>query len=205
MNTCTYSFEEKAWAGGFSTVAGIDEVGRGALFGPVVACALVLRPELRVEGLNDSKQLTARQRERLAMELQGRGALAWGISEASAAEIDATNVLAASRLAMTRAVNRLALRGVEPDYLLVDALRLDLPIRQEPVIHGDALSASIAAASIVAKVWRDALMDALDAVFPLYGLKGHKGYGTKEHLKALREHGPTRFHRMTFKGVKDGN
>lgn len=187
-------FEKQAWAQGCRMVAGVDEVGRGALFGPVVAAAVVLDPGDRIRGLNDSKQLPACERERLNRHIQKR-ALAWAVAAEDAAAIDAYNILQASRRAMLAAVQSLPL---VPDGLLIDAVRLDWPGRQSAIIHGDARSMSIAAASIVAKVFRDALMQTWDAVFPVYRLGSNKGYGTPEHLAALERWGPTPLHRRSF-------
>jgi ribonuclease HII len=179
-------------------VAGVDEVGRGCLFGPVFAGAVILDPAKPVRGLNDSKQLDADRREVLAERIRER-ALAWAIGAADCFEIDRINVLQASRLAMKRAVEKLSVR---PDYLLVDACTVDLPIEQKSLIRGDARSQSIAAASIVAKVARDAAMVEWDAVFPGYGIGRHKGYYTPEHVTAIRELGPTWLHRYSFDPVR---
>lgn len=183
---------------GFRCIAGIDEVGRGCLAGPVVAAAVVLHPERPVRGLRDSKLLTARERERLAAEIR-RKAVATSIGEAEAPEIDAVNILRATLLAMRRAVERLP---VGPDYLLVDALRIPgVDVPQEGIVHGDRLVGSIAAASIIAKVHRDALMLSLDKEHPGYGFDRHKGYGTPRHFDALQRLGPCPQHRTTFRGV----
>lgn len=194
---CGTRYEKQAWAEGWSTVAGVDEVGRGALFGPVVAAAVILNPEDRIRGLNDSKLLPAAERERLSRHIQRR-ALAWSIAAEPAAAIDAINILEASRRAMLAAVAALP---VCPDGLLIDAVTLDWPGPQRPIIHGDALSVSIAAASIIAKVYRDALMQSWDAVFPAYHLGSNKGYGSPDHLAALARCGPTPLHRRSFAPV----
>lgn len=194
---CTLRYEKKAWESGAVRVAGVDEVGRGSLFGPVVAAAVILDPAYRVRGLRDSKLLPPERREVLAERIREH-AVAWAIAAVDAARIDQINIYQASRVAMRDAVGRLALA---PDHLLVDALRLDCEQRQDPIIHGDALSASIAAASILAKVERDRMMCEWDAVFPAYGLASHKGYSTPQHLAALREHGPTPLHRQSFAPV----
>ncbi len=178
-------------------MAGLDEAGRGSLFGPVVAAAVILSPDARLRGVRDSKELSPSRREELSCEIKGRAA-AWAVGEASAAEIDRINIYQASRLAMKRAV--LALR-VAPDFLLVDALRVDLPCPQRDLIKGDARSRTIAAASVVAKVHRDACMREWDELYPQYGLARGKGYGTPEHLAALAEFGPTPHHRFTFEPV----
>jgi len=194
---CTLRYEKKAWATGAVHVAGVDEVGRGSLFGPVVAAAVILDPAYRVRGLRDSKLLWAERREVLAERIRAH-ALAWAVAAVDAARIDQINIYQASRQAMREAVLLLALPA---DHLLVDAVRLDCELPQEAIIHGDALSASIAAASILAKVERDRMMCAWDAVFPAYGLASHKGYSTPQHLAALREHGPSPLHRQSFAPV----
>ena len=195
--SCGTRFERQAWRAGHRRVAGVDEVGRGALFGPVLAAAVVLDPAERIRGIRDSKQLSPQEREELAAEIRRR-ALAWAVGSVDAAEIDRINIYQASRLAMRKAV--LQLRP-PPDLLLVDALRLDLEIPQVPIVKGDALSISIAAASILAKVERDALMRKWDRVFPQYQLGRHKGYPTPAHQAKLREHGPTPLHRYSYAPV----
>jgi ribonuclease HII len=186
---------------GFQRIAGVDEVGRGALFGPVVAAAVILPErldELFDAGLKDSKQLTREERESLDGQIRGM-ALAVCVAEIDAATIDRVNIYQATRLAMLAAVQGLT---VVPDHLLIDAMRLDHPCRQTKLIYGDALSLSIAAASVVAKVHRDGLMRELDAVHPGYGLASHKGYGTPEHRRALTEFGPCALHRRSFAPVR---
>lgn len=194
---CTLRHEKNAWQSGAARVAGVDEVGRGSLFGPVVAAAVILDPAYRVRGLRDSKLLEAERREVLAERIR-QHAIAWAIAAVDAARIDQINIYQASRVAMREAVLLL-----EPtaDHLLIDAVRIDCELPQKAIIHGDALSASIAAASILAKVERDRLMREWDVVFPLYGLASHKGYSTPRHLEALREHGPSPLHRQSFAPV----
>ena len=182
---------------GARMVAGVDEVGRGSLFGPVVAAAVILRPEYRIRGLRDSKLLLADRREVLAEKIREH-CIAWSVAAVDAARIDQINIYHASRLAMREAVMSLQPAA---DHLLVDAMRIDCDLQQQKIIHGDALSASIAAASIIAKVWRDRLVREWDPVFPLYGLASNKGYSTPRHLKALREHGPSPLHRQSFAPV----
>ncbi len=194
---CTLRFEKRAWQAGARAVAGVDEVGRGSLFGPVVAAAVILDPERRIRGLRDSKLLPAERRAVLAERIREH-AVAWAIAAVDAARIDQINIYQASRLAMREAVSRL---HPGPDHLLVDALRLDSDLPQLPIIHGDALSASIAAASILAKVERDRMIVEWDPVFPVYGLASNKGYSTPRHLAALREHGPSPLHRQSFAPV----
>ena len=194
---CTFKFEKRAWAAGVQHVAGVDEVGRGSLFGPVVAAAVILEPTYRIRGLRDSKLLPAERREELALLIR-QYAIAWAIAAVDSARIDQINIYQASRLAMLHAVQQLA---PSAKYLLVDAVRLDCELPQQPIIHGDALSASIAAASIIAKVERDRMISAWDPVFPMYGLASNKGYCTPHHLAALREHGPSPLHRQSFSPV----
>jgi ribonuclease HII len=194
---CTLKFEKRAWTAGARMVAGVDEVGRGSLFGPVVAAAVILDPGYRVRGLRDSKLLLRERREILAERIREH-AIAWAIAAVDAARIDQINIYQASRVAMRQAV--LSLRP-NPDHLLVDALRLDCELPQKAIIHGDALSASIAAASILAKVERDRMVREWDPVFPVYGLASNKGYSTPHHLAALRQHGPSPLHRQSFAPV----
>ena len=194
---CTLQFEKVAWAEGAKLVAGVDEVGRGSLFGPVVAAAVVLDPGYRIRGLRDSKLLPVERREELAIRVREHS-IAWAIAAVDAARIDQINIYHASRLAMLWAVQQL---GCAADYLLVDAVKIDCKLPQNAIIHGDALSASIAAASIIAKVERDRMIAAWDPVFPEYGLASNKGYSTPNHLSALREFGPSPMHRLSFAPV----
>jgi len=193
------SRHERAFRGaGFCAVAGVDEAGRGSLFGPVFAAAVVLNPARPIRGLDDSKTLEPERRETLAARIRER-ARAWAVAGADAFEIDRVNILQASRLAMRRAVERL-----EPpcDCLLVDAVSVDLPLPQTALIHGDARCFSIAAASILAKVARDQALQAWHGVFPRYGLASNKGYSTPDHLAALEKFGPTSLHRFSFEPVR---
>lgn len=196
---CTRRYERQAWQNGFRRVAGVDEVGRGALFGPVVAAAVILNPARRIPGLDDSKKLTAAKRRLLAERIRDR-ALSWAVGEIVPERIDAWNIYQASRQAMEQALAQL---DPGPDYVLSDALPLALPVPCRSLVHGDARSVSIAAASILAKVHRDLLLEALDREFPGYGLARHKGYATREHLERLREHGPTPLHRRSFAPVRE--
>ncbi|HEU0121818.1 MAG TPA: ribonuclease HII [Bryobacteraceae bacterium] len=195
---CTMDFERSVRTLGFFTIAGVDEAGRGCLLGPVFAAAVILNPERPIRGLDDSKALDASTRETLAPRIRER-AVAWAVASATAAEVDRINILQASRLAMRRAVEQLA---VPADYLLVDATTVDLPVPQRAIIRGDALSRSIAAASILAKTSRDALLQELDLLYPGYGLASNKGYGSPIHLDALDRLGPTPEHRMTYAPVR---
>lgn len=194
---CTLRYEKQAWAAGAQLVAGVDEVGRGSLFGPVVAAAVILDPAYRIRGLRDSKLLPAERREVLAERIREH-AIAIAMAGVDAARIDQINIYQASRLAMLQAVTQLSPAA---DFVLVDALRLDCAAQQKFIIHGDALSASIAAASIIAKVERDRMVREWDPVFPVYGLASNKGYSTPRHLAALREHGPSPLHRQSFAPV----
>jgi len=194
---CTLRYEKKAWTAGAQLVAGVDEVGRGSLFGCVVAAAVILDPTYRLRGLRDSKLLLPERREVLAVLIR-QHAIAWAVAAVDAARIDQINIYQASRAAMSEAVQRLAPAA---DHLLVDAVKLDCEQPQNAIVHGDALSASIAAASILAKVERDRIMCEWDAVFPEYGLASHKGYSTPKHLAALRDLGPTPLHRQSFAPV----
>lgn len=187
--------ERELREGGRRWLAGVDEAGRGPLAGPVVAAAVVLPEDAFIPGLDDSKRLPPAERERLAAEVR-RQAVAWAVGIATAAEIDALNIWHATRLAMRRALDALAVR---PELVLVDGRPSpDLGYPQRAVVDGDASCVSIAAASVVAKVFRDRLMSVLDAAYPQYGFAGHKGYATAAHREALRRHGPCPEHRLSF-------
>jgi ribonuclease HII len=194
---CTTRYEKQAFAAGARFVCGVDEVGRGALFGPVVAGAVILDPAYRIKGLRDSKLLPAARREALAERIK-QHCVAWAVAAVDVAVIDQINIYQASRQAMAEAIRQLR---VQPDHLLCDAVKLDLDCPQQKIIHGDALSATIAAASIVAKVYRDELITQWDPVYPIYKLASNKGYRSPEHLSALREHGPSPLHRQSFAPV----
>ena len=197
---CSDAPEQALRYAGFERIAGVDEVGRGALFGPVVAAAVIL-PErighLAAKGLKDSKQMLREDREAMDATIRGL-AMAVSVAEVSAEIIDSINIYQATRLAMRLAVEGLA---IDPDHLLIDAMRIDHLCAQTKLIYGDSLSLSIAAASVVAKVHRDALMRQLHEVHPQYGLASHKGYATPEHRRALKEHGACTLHRRTFAPV----
>ena len=195
---CGWSFEKAARRGGAQSIAGLDEVGRGCLFGPVVAAAVILPEGCRLPELNDSKKLSEKTRIELDGEIRAC-ALAWAIAAVDAETIDRINIRRASLQAMRRAVEQL---GVSPDFLLIDGRdTIDWPCPQQAVIGGDAQSVSIAAASVLAKVYRDRLLVELDRDFPGYGLARHKGYGSPEHLAALERLGPTPLHRKSFQPV----
>jgi ribonuclease HII len=195
---CDSGIERELRARGFSAVAGVDEVGRGALFGPVFAAAVILSRDRPIRGLNDSKQLEPERRVILAQRIRER-AVAWSVAAVDSATIDRINIYQASRLAMKLAVRKLVPAA---DFLIIDALYLDVPIAQRALIQGDARCHAIAAASILAKVERDACMCEWDAVFPGYGLARHKGYSTPEHADALACHGLTPLHRLSFAPVR---
>ena len=192
-------FEEQAHTEGYTCVAGVDEVGRGCLAGPVVAAACILDCSKPLhKKLNDSKKLAPAVREEIAEQLKSE-TVCFGIGQVEADEIDRINILEATKKAM-----KLAIADLETpaDFLLIDAIQLrDLPLPQRAIIKGDSICASIAAASILAKTYRDRLMADYDAEFPHYGFAGHVGYGTAAHLAALRKHGPCRIHRKSFRGV----
>lgn len=198
---CTLKFEKQAWAAGATLVAGVDEVGRGSLFGPVVAAAVILDRNYRIRGLRDSKLLPAQRREQLAKRIREH-CVALAVASVDATVIDEINIYHASKRAMLEAVRQLSPAA---DHLLIDALRIEHDCAQTPIIHGDARSASIAAASIIAKVERDRMMREWDAVYPLYGLASNKGYSTRKHIASLREHGPSPLHRQSFAPVWNSN
>jgi len=193
------AFERPLWEAGVLHVAGVDEAGMGPLAGPVVAAAVILPPDLRPRGLDDSKQLDEPARDRLAVEIKA-GAVAWSVGQASAGEVDSLNVYQAGLLAMRRAVEGLA---VAPHHLLVDARTVPgVAVPQQGIVKGDAKSLSIAAASVIAKTTRDALMAEAELRFPGYGFGRHKGYGAPEHLGALRRLGACPLHRRTYAPVR---
>ena len=196
---CTSHFEEEVRRLGYLRIAGVDEVGRGCLFGPVYAAAVILDPDRPVRGLADSKTLVEGRREELAHQIR-ESAIACAVGFSTADEIDRINIRQASRLAMLRAVE-----SIQPacDYLLVDALTIDFPVPQQALIKGDARVRSIAAASILAKVERDHLLAELDVEYPGYGMARHKGYPTPEHKAALQRLGPTPLHRRSFAPVRE--
>jgi ribonuclease HII len=196
---CSARYEREARQKGWLRIAGLDEAGRGSLFGPVVAAAVILNPKRRIVGLDDSKKVAHERRLELAERIRAH-AIAWATAEIDASRIDAWNIYQASRQAMVAALSQL---NPLPDYLLLDAVEIDLPIEQKALIHGDARSISIAAASILAKVERDRRMEEFDQLYPQYGLAQHKGYGTPEHLEALRQHGPTPLHRFSYAPVRE--
>jgi ribonuclease HII len=191
--------EEEAFQEGYNYIAGLDEVGRGPIAGPVVAAAVILPQGFLLPGVDDSKRLSFAKRKKLAGEIKN-GALAWSIAAINPPYLDRINILNATRKAMGLTVKHL---NLQPDYLLIDALQLkDIPIPQRAIIKGDSLSISIACASIIAKVERDELMQSMDKVFPGYNFSRHKGYATREHLEQLFDKGPCPLHRVSFEPVK---
>jgi ribonuclease HII len=202
---CTWRFERSVKKLGYTAIAGCDEAGRGALLGPVYAAAVMLDPDRRIRGLDDSKKLTPAEREEFAVAIRAK-ALAFAVVGISAAEVDVLNVYQASRRAMIQALAQLR---PEPDFVLTDAMRLagwgdatEFSIPYRAIVHGDARSVSIAAASILAKTSRDAHLVELDRLYPQYCLARNKGYGTPEHLEGLAQFGPCPEHRRTFAPVK---
>ncbi len=197
--TIGLDFENQALAEGFHLIAGVDEVGRGCLAGAVVAAACILDLSKPLpEGLNDSKKISAKKREQIAEELK-QIAVAYSIAQVEAEEIDRINILQATKKAM-----RLAIENLEPkaDFLLIDAVQLkEISTPQKAIIKGDAISASIAAASILAKTYRDTQMRELDKIYPEYGFAKHVGYGTRAHFEAIKKHGACAIHRKSFRGV----
>ena len=202
ISSINLDFENRAIADGFRFVAGVDEVGRGCLAGAVVAAAVILDLSKPLPaGLDDSKKISAKRREKLDSEIK-QNAVAWAIGQVEADEIDRINILQATKKAM-----RLAIESLSPpaDFLLIDAVQLkEVALPQKSIIHGDAISASIAAASIIAKTYRDNLMRGLDEFYPEYGFAKHVGYGTKAHFEAIRTHGACPIHRTSFRGVLPG-
>ena len=199
---CGFALEEAARKRGALRIAGLDEVGRGPLFGPVVAAAVILPKGCRLQGLTDSKQLTEKQRNEFGAAIRDC-AVAWAVAAVDVETIDRINIRRASLLAMRMAVEQLAaMPDLLPDYLLIDGCdTIDWPCAQQAVVGGDARSISIAAASVLAKVHRDRLLVEFDAVYPGYGLARHKGYCSPEHMEALRRLGPTPLHRKSYAPV----
>jgi len=195
---CSGALERDLRVRGYRAIAGADEVGRGSLFGAVVAGAVILSPDAPVRGLNDSKQIEPERREVLAGRIRER-AVSWAVAAVDAATIDRINIYQASRLAMKMAVEKLK---PAPDFVLVDAVALEVPMAQQAIIKGDARCHAIAAASIIAKVHRDQMMREWDRFYPDYGLANHKGYHAPEHIAAIEKYGPTPLHRRSFEPVR---
>ncbi len=194
-------FETELWEQDFTLVAGVDEAGRGCLAGPVVAAAVILMPGVDIEGVYDSKEMTALAREKAASVIK-ENCMAWAVSASAAKVVDRINILAATLRAMRNSISKLEF---EPDYVLIDGNRLPegLPENSKCIIGGDGLSRSIAAASVLAKVTRDHLMVNLDKFYPGFGFARNKGYGTEEHRRVLRKLGPTPHHRYSFAPVRE--
>ena len=192
-------YEKELYKKGLNFIAGIDDVGRGPLCGPVVACACILPINYQLDGLNDSKKISEKKREEL-YEILIKDALSYGIGIISPKRIDEINILEATKEAMKEAVNNL---DIKPEHLLIDAVKLDIDINSTSIIKGDAKSASIAAASIIAKVTRDRMMIELSEMYPEYGFEKHKGYGTKAHIEAVKKFGVKDFYRFTFAPISD--
>lgn len=199
IETDLLKYEKELYKEGITLIAGVDEVGRGPLVGPVVAAAVILPKNYTLEGLTDSKKLSEKKRYAFYAILK-KEALAIGIGVIEPEVIDEVNIYEASKLAMLEALRKLK---IKPQHVLIDAMPLTLDIPSTSIIHGDALSLSIAAASVIAKVTRDKMMYELDEKYPMYGFKKHKGYPTKEHLKNLKKYGPLENYRFTYRPVSD--
>lgn len=194
-----YKYERDLNEKGITLIAGVDEVGRGPLIGPVVAAAVILPPNYKLEGLTDSKKLSEKKREKF-YEIIKRDAISIGVGVISEKRIDEINIYEATKEAMKEAINNLKIR---PDHILIDAMPLELDIPTTSIIKGDLLSISISAASVIAKVTRDHMLYDIDLEYPMYDLKNNKGYGTKKHLEAIKKYGITKYHRLSYKPVYD--
>lgn len=194
-----YQYERELVGKGMTLIAGVDEVGRGPLIGPVVAAAVILPVNYQLDGLTDSKKLSEKKREEYFKIIE-RDAVAIGIGVVNEKIIDEINIYEATKIAMKEAINNLK---VKPEYVLVDAMKLELDVPVIPIIKGDLKSLSISAASVIAKVTRDHMLYEIDQEFPMYDLKNNKGYGTKKHIEAIKEYGITKYHRVSFKPVSD--
>ena len=194
-----YKYEKELKQQGIKLIAGVDEVGRGPLIGPVVAAAVILPVNFKLDGLTDSKKLSEKKREEY-YEIIKKEAIAIGIGIISEKRIDEINIYEATKEAMKEAINNLT---VKPEHILIDAMKLDLEIETTSIIKGDLLSISISAASVIAKVERDHMLYEIDKEYPMYDLKNNKGYGTKKHLEAIKQYGITKYHRLSFKPVFD--
>ena len=194
-----YKYERELYKQGIKLIAGIDEVGRGPLIGPVVAAAVILPKKFKLEGLTDSKKLSEKKREEFYKVIQ-KEAISIGIGIIDEKRIDEINIYEATKEAMYEAINNL---NVKPEHVLIDAMKLDLDIPSTSIIKGDLLSISISAASVIAKVTRDHMLYEIDKQYPMYDLKNNKGYGTKKHMEAIKEYGITKYHRLSYKPVCD--
>lgn len=194
-----YKYERELNKKGIKLIAGVDEVGRGPLIGPVVAAAVILPKDYKLEGLTDSKKLSEKKREYF-YEIIKKDALAIGIGIVSEKVIDEINIYEATKVAMKEAINKL---NIKPEHILIDAMPLDLDIPTTSIIKGDLLSITISAASVIAKVTRDHMLYEMDKEYPMYDLKNNKGYGTKKHIEAIKKYGITKYHRLSYKPVSD--
>ena len=192
-------YEKELNRKGIELIAGVDEVGRGPLIGPVVAAAVILPKGYKLEGLTDSKKLSEKKRE-MFYEIIKRDALAIGIGIVDEKKIDEINIYEATKVAMKEAINKL---DIKPEHILIDAMPLDLDIPTTSIIKGDLLSITISAASVIAKVTRDHMLYEIDKEYPMYDLKNNKGYGTKKHIEAIKKYGITKYHRLSYKPVSD--
>ncbi|HOP65752.1 MAG TPA: ribonuclease HII [Bacilli bacterium] len=199
MKIDNQKYEKELYQKGITLIAGVDEVGRGPLVGPVVACAIILPKDYCLEGLTDSKKLSEKKRNIFYEQLK-KDALSIGIGIIDAKKIDKVNIYEASKLAMKKALANLS---IKPEHVLIDAMKLDVDISSTSIIKGDMLSISISAASVVAKVTRDAMMYELDKKYPLYGFGRHKGYPTKEHIENVKKYGVLSNYRFTYKPISD--
>jgi len=197
MEIDNYKYEKDLNNKGINLIAGVDEVGRGPLIGPVVAAAVILPKDFKLEGLTDSKKISEKKREELYKIIKDE-ALSIGIGIISEKRIDEINIYEATKEAMIEAINNLS---IKPEHVLIDAMPLDLDIDTTSIIKGDLLSISISAASVIAKVTRDHMLYELDKVYPMYDLKNNKGYGTKKHLEAIKQYGITKYHRLSYRPV----
>lgn len=194
-----YKYERELNNKGINLIAGVDEVGRGPLIGPVVAAAVILPKEYHLDGLTDSKKLSEKKRESF-YEIIKKDALAIGIGIIDEKRIDEINIYEATKEAMKQAINNL---NIKPEHILIDAMPLSLDIPTTSIIKGDLLSITISAASVIAKVTRDHMLYDIDKEYPMYDLKNNKGYGTKKHLEAIKKYGITKYHRLSYKPVSD--
>lgn len=192
-----YKYEKELYSKGYNLIGGVDEVGRGPLIGSVVAACVVLPKDFVLEGLTDSKKLSEKKRNEYYDYIE-KHALGIGIGVVDEKEIDRLNIYEATKIAMKEAIKNV---GFKMDHILIDAMKLDIDTETRPIIKGDAKSISIAAASVIAKVYRDRMMYELDKIYPMYDLKNNKGYGTKKHIQAIEKYGITKYHRLTYNPV----
>ena len=200
-NIDNYEYEKKYWNMGFNNIAGVDEVGRGPLIGPVVTACVVLPHNFKLEGLTDSKKLSEKKRNEFCEYIK-QNALAYSIGVVGPEEIDEINIYQASKKAMLLAIEDIR-KKINVDYILTDAMPLELDIPSLSIVKGDLKSITISAASVIAKVTRDNMIDEMDKEYPMYDLKNNKGYGTKKHLEALQTYGPCKYHRVSYSPVRN--